>query len=67
MRLMKRPESLVDELAAVLIAPAILWILVVCWVFGGNRGARKAYLWMFAERDSSNKSATCGGPVAGPT
>lgn len=51
----KRPNSVIDVLAVVLIAPAILWILAVCWVFGGNREARKAYLWMFAERDSSNK------------
>ena len=50
----KRPESVIDVLAVVLIAPAIMWILSVCWVFGGNREARKAYMWMFEEHDSSN-------------
>lgn len=46
------PQSVVDVLAMILIAPGIAWIFAVCWVFGGRREVRKAYWWMFGERES---------------
>lgn len=51
----KSPESIVDVLAVLLIAPAILWIIAVSWVFGGKREARKAFLWMLGDRESPGK------------
>jgi hypothetical protein len=56
----KRPESVVDVLAVILIAPAIVWMFAVCWVFGGNQGALILFRWLFAERDSSNHAVSGG-------
>jgi hypothetical protein len=46
----RKPESIIEVLALILITPAFLWIFTVSWMFGGCREVRKTYRWMFAER-----------------
>jgi Kef-type K+ transport system membrane component KefB len=37
----KKPESVIDVLAVLLLGPAIAWIIAVCWVFGRAAGSSR--------------------------